>query len=68
MTPAQHQQAIARAGDVAMDSAVRKLDSATADAVKVRHEFSGLSDRCAASRNSLSNCTGRDCWPCWWVC
>jgi hypothetical protein len=42
MTPAQHQQAIVRAGDGTMDSAVRKLDSATADAVKARHELAGL--------------------------
>jgi hypothetical protein len=42
MTPAQHQQAIVRAGDGAMDGALRKLDSATADAVKARHELAGL--------------------------
>jgi Family of unknown function (DUF6118) len=42
MTPVQHQQAILRAGEGAMDSAVRKLDSATADAVQVRHELAGL--------------------------
>jgi hypothetical protein len=42
MTPAQHQQAIVRADDGAMDSAVRKLDSAATEAVKARHELAGL--------------------------
>jgi hypothetical protein len=40
--PAQYNQAIVRAGEGMVDSAVRRLDSATAEAVKARHELAGL--------------------------
>ena len=42
MTPAQHQRAIAAAGEGLMHNAVQKLDSATAEAVKERRELAGL--------------------------
>ncbi len=42
MTPKQHQQAIAVAGEGLMHNAVQKLDSATAEAVKDRRELAGL--------------------------
>ena len=42
MSPAQHQQAIAAAGEELMHNAVQKLDSATAAAVAERRELAGL--------------------------
>ena len=42
MSPAQHQRAIAAAGEELMHNAVQKLDNATAEAVKERRELAGL--------------------------
>ena len=42
MTPAEHQQAILRAGDAVVRTAAQKLDSATAEAVQERRELAGL--------------------------
>ena len=42
MTPAEHSQAISRAGDTVVRSAAQKLDSATADAAQDRRELAGL--------------------------
>ncbi len=42
MSPKQHQQAIAVAGEGLIHNAVQKLDSATAEAVKERRELAGL--------------------------
>ena len=42
LSPAQHQRAIAAAGEGLIHNAVQKLDSATAEAVKERRELAGL--------------------------
>jgi hypothetical protein len=53
MTPAQHQQALDRAGAGVMDSAARKLDAATADAMNARHELAGLIGSMRAQRKQI---------------
>ena len=42
LTPGQHQQAIAQAGNTLMREAVQKLDRATQDAERERHQLAGL--------------------------
>ena len=42
LTPEQHQQAIAQAGNILMREAVQKLDRATQDAERERHRLAGL--------------------------
>ena len=42
LTPEQHQQAIAQAGNTLMREAVQKLDRATQDAERERHRLAGL--------------------------
>jgi hypothetical protein len=42
LTPEQHQQAVAQAGNVLMREAVQKLDRAAQDAERERHQLAGL--------------------------
>jgi hypothetical protein len=42
LTPEQHQQVVAQAGNVLMREAVQKLDRATQDAERERHQLAGL--------------------------
>src|ERR1035437_3652809 len=42
LTPEQHQQAVAQAGNMLMREAVQKLDRATQDAERERHRLAGL--------------------------
>jgi len=42
LTPEQHQQAVAQAGNMLMREAVQKLDRAAQDAERERHQLAGL--------------------------
>ena len=42
LTPEQHQQAVAQAGNVLMREAAQKLDRAAQDAERERHQLAGL--------------------------
>jgi hypothetical protein len=42
LTPEQHQQAVAQAGNVLMRKAAQKLDLAAQDAERERHQIAGL--------------------------